>query len=68
MVAVGAFVAVLFVAWLLYEVRGSTDATGVPTDVPTATSPAIDGAPAPDTDGATVQPPAAPQAPANAQP
>lgn len=30
MLAVGGFVAVLFLGWLLYETRGATDATEVP--------------------------------------
>lgn len=39
MVAVAAFVAVLFLGWLLYETDSATDATEAPVDLPAAASP-----------------------------
>jgi multidrug efflux pump subunit AcrA (membrane-fusion protein) len=63
MLAVGGFVAVLFIGWLFYETSGATDATEVPpattpetTVEPTTTAPAT-GTPAPATDAQpTAQP------------
>jgi len=59
MLAIGGFVAVLFVGWLFYETDGATDSTEVPPEAtvePATTAPAT-GTPAP---AAEPQPPAQP--------
>jgi hypothetical protein len=57
MLAVGGFVAVLFLGWLFYETRNATDATEVP---PPETADTV--APAPDT---APEPQSVPPAPAD---